>query len=274
MTEESWLSADIDLFRPSIARIYDYFLGGKDNFPADREAAERILAVAPHVSVLARQNRAFLGRAVRFLAEAGIRQFLDVGTGLPTQDNVHQVAQRVAPDARVVYVDNDPVACVHARALRTGPTTAATTAVVEADLRRPEDILGHPEVHRLIDFDQPVAVFFLAVLHCISDEDDPAGLVARFRDAMAPGSYLVVSHGLTEEPMEQAVAEWRQAGLTGVTVRSREAILGFFDGLDLVEPGLVSLPGWRPTTAVCDPTWFTSQYQLPIWALCGVGHKP
>ncbi len=280
MTDHSRAPARLDLSTPNVARMYDYFLGGKDNFPADRAAAEQVIGIVPQAPLIARQNRAFLGRAVRFLAETGIRQFLDVGTGLPTQDNVHQVAQWVAPDARVVYVDNDPVACAHARALR----RSGTVAVVEADLRRPEDILGHPEVHRLIDFEQPVAVLFVAVLHCITDEDDPARTVARFREAMAPDSYLVISHFAPEdhtEAAEEVEGVYRQSGLTGVTLRSRKAILGFFDGLDLVEPGLVALPDWRPDPAACDITkkdklarWSTTYNAIPTWLLGGVGGKP
>ncbi len=282
MTGEGRVPAGIDVSMANAARIYDFFLGGKDNFPADREAAARVLAIAPQVPLIARQNRAFLGRVVRFLVEEGIEQFLDIGTGLPTEDNVHQVAQRVAPTARVVYVDNDPVACAHARALRAGPATA----VVEADLRHPGDILGAPDVHRLIDFERPVAVLLVAVLHFVADEEDPAGVVARLREAMAPGSYLALSHFAPEdqaEAAEQVEGVARQAGLTGVTLRRRETILGFFDGLELVKPGLVSAPDWRPDPAgwACETLkkdkvsrWFNPHTTPPNWVVCGVGRKP
>lgn len=280
LAAEGRAPSTVDVSRPSIARMYDYYLGGKDNFAADREAAERVLAIIPQAPVIARQNREFLGRAVRFLAESGIRQFLDIGTGLPTQDNVHQVAQRIAPDSRVVYVDNDPVACLHASYLRGCPITA----IIEADVRQPEDVLGHPEVRNLIDFTQPVAVLFVAMLHCLADEDDPAGLVARFREKMAPGSYLVVSHITAEEDdksVEQALDVYKQVGLTSLTRRSREKILGFFDGLELVEPGLVSVPDWRPVPVAAESnnrerlsTWFDPQHKLPTRVLGGVGRMP
>jgi hypothetical protein len=177
---------------PNVARMYDYYLGGKDNFPADRQAAERVLAIVPEVRAAVRANRAFVGRAVRFLAAAGVRQFLDVGSGLPTRRNVHEVAHELAPDARVVYVDDDPVVVVHGRALL---ACTDTVAVVQGDLRRPEEVLGHPEVRALIDLDEPVAVLLTLVLHFVTDAEDPVGIVRRLRDAMAPGSYLVVSHG-------------------------------------------------------------------------------
>ncbi len=182
--------AGIDTSRPNPARIYDALLGGKDNFPADRDAAEAILDVAPPARRGAKENRAFLQRAVRYLArEAGIRQFLDIGTGLPTQGNVHQIAQAIAPDARVAYVDHDPVVHVHANALLADNTT---TVAVLADLREPEVILGHPEVRRVLDFTRPLAVLLVAVLHFLRDEEDPAGIVARLRDAMAPRNYVVI----------------------------------------------------------------------------------
>lgn len=274
MAEDAAAPAGIDVSMPTIARMYDYYLGGKDNFAADRDAAERVLAVAPQARAVARQNREFLGRAVRFLAGAGIRQFLDIATGLPTQDNVHQVAQRVAPDARVVYVDHDPVACAHGRALLSGPHTT----VVEADMRRPEDIIGHPATRALIDFEQPVAVLFIAALHCLTDEDDPVGVVTRFREAMAPGSYLVVSHVSIQDHVEaaqQGAAVYQQSRSTAqMTLRSREQILAFFDGFEVLEPGLVNLPDWRPTLAPAGtdvPAWSSSRQDLPAWILACVG---
>jgi hypothetical protein len=232
---------------PNGARIYDYMLGGKDNFPADQKAAEAMLKVNPAALRTAKANRGFLGRAVRLLAEEeGIRQFLDFGTGLPTQQNVHQVAQQVAPDARVVYVDYDPVVVTHGQALL---ANTSTVTVVEADLRRPEEILAHPDVGRLIDFDKPLAILLVAILHFIADAEDPVGIVSQLREAMAPGSYLVVSHTLSESPTEVMAAAQRafqQAGAP-LTPRTRAEVLRFFDGFDLVEPGLVEVQEWRST---------------------------
>jgi hypothetical protein len=236
-------------FDPSVAhpaRMYDYFLGGKDNFPADREAAERLLAAVPETRVGARENRAFLQRAIQFLAgEAGIRQFLDIGTGLPTQGNVHEIAQGIAPESRVVYVDNDPVVHVHASALLAGGNTAA----ILADLRQPEAILNHPQVRGLLDFDQPMGLLLVAVLHFIRDEEDPAGIVARLRDAMAPGSYLVLSHATGDlyppEIGAQASGAYDRA-TAPLVLRSTAEIARLFDGFELVDPGLVQLSLWRP----------------------------
>jgi hypothetical protein len=170
---------------PNPARIYDYFLGGKDNFPADREVADQVVAIAPVARDIVEDNRAFLRRAVRLLArEAGVRQFIDLGSGLPTQGNVHEIAQAVAPDARVVYVDNDAMVVTHSRALLAGDNTVA----IEADLRDPDSVMGHPEVRELIDFDQPIALLLMAILHFIPDDEDPYGIVARFRDTLPAGS--------------------------------------------------------------------------------------
>ena len=227
------------------ARMYDYYLGGKDNFPADRRAADELLAVAPQTRVGAHENRAFLQRAVRFLAaEAGIRQFLDIGTGLPTQGNVHEVAQSIAPESRVVYVDNDPIVHAHANALLRDRHTAS----ILADLRDPEAILGHPDTRRLIDFDQPMAILLLAVLHFIRDQEDPAGIVARLRAAMAPGSYLVVSHGTGDlyprEIGDQAKRTYDRASAP-LVLRTRVEIAALLDGLELVDPGMVQMSLWR-----------------------------
>ncbi len=238
--------AGIDTSRPNPARIYDALLGGKDNFPADRDAAEAILDVAPQARRGARENRAFLQRAVRYLArEAGIRQFLDIGTGLPTQGNVHQIAQAIAPDARVAYVDHDPVVHVHANALLADNTT---TVAVLADLREPEVILGHPEVRRVLDFTRPLAVLLVAVLHFLRDEEDPAGIVARLRDAMAPRNYVVISHATADfHPQVAAkITDVYQQASAPLVLRSHSQIGRFFDGFDLVEPGLVQPASWRP----------------------------
>ena len=237
---------------PNHARVYDYWLGGKDNYAADREAAQRQARAIPQLPWLARQNREFLRRAVRYLAgEAGIRQFLDIGSGLPTADNTHEVAQAIAPDARIVYVDIDPVVVVHAQALLSGSQTAA----IRGDVCDPDGILAAPEVGQLIDFSQPVAVLALAVLHLIPETADPAGGVARLREAMAPGSYLVISHAdvspahaVGTQRLSQATRELTDAnkGLAAVPARNRDEIAEFFGGLTLVDPGLTDIWAWRP----------------------------
>ena len=236
---------DIDITTPNVARIYDYWLGGKDNFAADREAAEKILTIVPEARVAARANRDFMGRAVRFLVRAGVRQFIDLGTGLPTQDNVHEVANRIDPGTRVVYVDNDPVVVVHGQAVLHAVDTAT---IVEADARFPDKILGHSDVRALIDFDEPVAVLLLATLHFVTEAEDPYGIIARLREVMAPDSYLVVSH-VTADPRPHAedavTAVYRQATAPMVP-RTREQVQRFFDGFELVQPGVVYVPEWHP----------------------------
>jgi hypothetical protein len=236
----------IDPRTPNPARVYDALLGGKDHYEVDRAAAEAILAAAPQAGEGARENRAFLQRAVRYLAQQGIRQFLDIGTGLPTQGNVHQVARQVAPDARVVYVDHDPVVYAHANALLAN--NSPSTLAVLADLRQPEAILGHPQVRGLLNFAQPVGVLLVAVLHFIRDEEDPGGIVARLRDAMAPGSFLVVSHATGDfHPQAGAkITEVYQRASAPLVLRSRGQIGRFFRGFELVEPGLVQPAAWCP----------------------------
>jgi hypothetical protein len=240
---------------PNPARIYDYFLGGKDNFPADREVADQLLAIAPVARDVVEDNRAFLRRVVRFLTgEAGIRQFIDLGSGLPTQGNVHEIAQAISPDARVVYVDNDAMVVTHSRALLAGDNTVA----IQADLREPDDVLGHPEVQELIDFKQPIALLLMAILHFIPDDEDPVGIVARFRDALPTGSYLAISHGSRDIParpdmsaeemaeMGAKVEQLYQLTTASLLTRTRAQVERFFDGLELVEPGLVEIQLWRP----------------------------
>jgi hypothetical protein len=246
--------ARIDTSRPNPARVYDALLGGKNNYPADRAAAHHILNAAPQAHQGAHQNRAFLQRAVHYLAaQASIRQFLDIGTRLPTQGNVHQIAQQVTPHARVAYVDHDPVVHVHANALLANHTT---TIGVLADLREPEVILSHPDVRRLLDLTRPVAVLLVAVLHFLRDQDDPAWIVARLRDAMAPGSYLVISHATGDfHPHAGAkVTQVYQQASAPLVLRSRDQIARFFDGFDLVEPGLVEPVAWRPDTGPVSPS--------------------
>ncbi|WP_186403748.1 SAM-dependent methyltransferase [[Actinomadura] parvosata] len=241
VTEQEHAPAGVDPAVPSVARIYDYLLGGKDNFASDREAAAQILRLSPNAKEVARANRAFMGRAVRAIARKGVRQFLDIGTGLPTQENVHQVAAQVAPGTRVVYVDNDPIVLVHARALL---AETADTIVVEGDMREPKAILTHPEILQHLDLRRPTAVLLMAVLHFIPDDDQVRDILRIVREALPSGSYLVISH-VTEGRLDgRAVGAgrevYRRTSTGNVTPRSREVIAGFFDGLEMVEPGLVS----------------------------------
>jgi hypothetical protein len=250
------------------ARIYDYLLGGKDNYAADRAAVDEVLKLAPEMGFTARANRAFLGRVVRYLTtEAGIRQFLDIGTGIPTAGNTHQVAQAVAPESRVVYVDYDPVVLAHARALLTSHEAGATE-YIDADLRDTDKILG--PAARLLDFTKPVAVTLLMILHVIPDSDDPRALVARVMDAMPSGSYLALSH-LGAELLDQE----KQQGFQDVVRRSaqqqyigrtREQMERFFEGMDLVEPGVVRVEEWRP-----DPDDAGETGRSALW--CALGRK-
>jgi hypothetical protein len=270
VTGDTQAPSDINPSVATAARMYDYFLGGHDNFAADRIAALKVIDAAPEIPELARENRKFLGRAVRFLAgEAGIEQFLDLGTGLPTRDNVHQVAQHVNPAARVIYVDNDPMVLAHSRALKTG----GGTAVIQADMRDPDSILSHQDTRRLIDFSQPLAILFVAVLHFVADADadadDPHAIVARFTDSAAPGSHLVVSH-VTTDPSPQTAA--RVASVYASTInqaapRTHASILAFFDNLCLIEPGLLPVSQWRPDRPVPEDPG-------KGWMLGGIGRKP
>jgi hypothetical protein len=241
---------DLDTTVPNVARMYDYYLGGKDNFEADRVAAEKVLALVPGLPRSAQENRRFLRRVVRFLAaEAGISQFLDIGVGLPTQGAVHEVAREVRPDARVVYVDYDPVVVRHGQALL---TVADLSVMVRGDVRQPADLLALPEIRDHLDLSKPVAIGLFAVLHFVSDDEDPAGITAHLRDAVAPGSYLAMSHIGTDffpdkEALARAIAVYEKAS-ERVWPRSREQILGFLDGFELLEPGLVPKHQWRPVT--------------------------
>jgi hypothetical protein len=250
------------------ARIYDYLLGGKDNYAADRAAAEAWLQVNPGTTFTARANRAFLGRAVRyFAAEAGIRQFLDIGTGIPTAGNTHHVAQAIAPDSRVVYVDYDPIVLAHARALLTSSETGATD-YIHADLRDTTAILD--QARELLDFTQPVAITLIAILHAIPDSDDPHAIVARLLDAVPSGSYLAVSHMGSDLIAPETLREMKDIGARmsqqQYTHRSREQVARFFDGTDLVEPGLARVEEWRPEPGSAD------EGKSFIWS--AVGRKP
>jgi S-adenosyl methyltransferase len=241
-------------FRPDIpspARIYDYLLGGKDNYPADRAAAAEIARALPHIRVACEWNRAFLGRAVRHLAARGVRQFIDIGTGLPTVGNVHEIAQTAAPGAHVVYVDNDPVVLTHGRDLLHG---VAGTAILEHDLRQPEAILADPELRALIDVGQPAALLLAAVLHFIPDEDDPAGIIATLLEPFPSGSYLVVSHMTADaKPEVLTAAQVYEQTTTPIYPRRRDQIRRLAKGLELVRPGLVWLPKWRPDPGSTPP---------------------
>jgi S-adenosyl methyltransferase len=245
--------------------MYDYWLGGKDNFAADREAAEAALAAYPGMARLARENRAFLRRVVRYLAgEAGIRQFLDIGTGIPTAGNTHEVAQEVAPQSRVVYVDYDPVVLTHARALLASRPEGAT-AYLDADLRDTATLLD--KAAKTIDFTEPVAVTMLAVLHAVGDQDDPHAIVARIIQAVPSGSYLAISHiaaELEREKLDESRDRVNRISHQQYTHRSHAEVLRFFDGLEMVEPGLVELRHWRPA--------IESSLVTPGW--CGLGRKP
>ncbi|QYC39983.1 S-adenosyl methyltransferase [Nonomuraea coxensis DSM 45129] len=251
---------------PHSARVYDYWLGGKDNFEADRRVAEATMAAVPGIRESARNNRAFLGRAVRHLTRLGVRQFLDMGTGIPSQGNTHEVAQAEAPESRVIYVDNDPIVMTHARALLTS-TEEGRTAYLEADVRDPAAVLEHPEVREIIDFSQPVALMMVAILMHIPDADDPAGLVRTYADALPTGSYLVLSH-LTLDLVPPHVAEDYLAATSNQamhrTPRTGEQIARYFDGFDLLEPGLVAVSEWHDTPLFPDDL---------AWMYGGVGRK-
>jgi O-methyltransferase involved in polyketide biosynthesis len=229
------------------ARIWNYWLGGKDNYAVDRAAGDRVAQMLPIIVVQARADRAFLGRAIRYLAgEAGIRQFLDIGTGLPTADNTHEVAQRVAPDSRIVYVDNDPLVLVHARALLTS-TPAGTTDYIQADLRDPGTILARAAP--TLDLARPVALLLLGVLHHIPDSAEAYSIVGQLTAALAPGSFLAINHStsaISGEAMQDAVRHWNQVGTPTMTLRTPDQVTAFFTGLELLPPGVVSCSRWRP----------------------------
>jgi hypothetical protein len=256
------LSFDTSVAHP--ARIYNYWLGGKDNYEADREAAEQAIAVTPDILPGVRANRAFLRRAVEFVAGQGIRQFLDIGTGLPTADNTHEVAQGIAPESRIVYVDNDPIVLAHARALLTS-TPEGATAYVDADARDTAKILE--AAAEVLDFSQPIAVMSLLVLQYVPDEDRPHEIVSRLMDAVPSGSYLTISDTTTDIDTERVTAS--TAGLNArlgpaqSTLRSRAQIARYFDGLELVEPGIVPMPQWRT---------LPNPLVIPVFA--GLGRKP
>ena len=250
---------------PHPARIYDYWLGGKDNFAADREAAEAVIAIRPTVVRDIRANRAFLRRAAAWLAsEAGIGQFLDIGTGIPTKPNVHEIVQAVIPSARIVYVDNDPMVLSHARALFASRPEGRTD-YIDADLREPAKIMA--QAAQTLDLTQPVALLLVGILHLISADENPAGIITQLMAALAPGSYLVVNAPASDVHAEVAAEGARrlaEMGSTPVARRSREEVAGFFGGLELVEPGVVQTHRWRP-----DPGISTDEYEVSAWAAVG-----
>ena len=254
---------------PQSARVYDYWLGGKDHFPADRALGDAIAGALPTIRTQVRAQRAFLGRAVRYLArDAGIRQYLDIGTGIPSAGNVHDVAQEVAPESRVLYVDNDPIVLAHARALMAG-TAEGPVAFIQADLREPEAILGDPAVAGTLDLAQPVGLVLIGVMHHLRDDDDPRRIVATLVDALAPGSYLVLSQSTPDfdpDAMRALAAASEQGGIPNVP-RSLADTEPFFAGLELVEPGLVPMATWRP-----DPG--AEQDPRSVYAYGGVARKP
>ncbi|MCW2915818.1 MAG: hypothetical protein JWN52_3886 [Actinomycetia bacterium] len=262
--------SNVETSVPNVARMNDYFLGGKDNFAVDREAAEDLLAIAPEIKVMAVENRDFLGRAVRYLAAQGIRQFIDVATGLPTQRNTHEVARSVTPDARVVYVDQDPVVLSHAEAIL---VDSPQTTVVKGDILHPEALLADCRVKQFIDFDEPLAVLIFGALHFIPHSDDPFKSVAWLRDAMPAGSYLAISHVVfdTRPDLVHPIEEIYRAILSRPednAARTREQVLSFFDGFELVDPGLVYIRQWRPDNML------SAQVPEKVWMVGGVGRKP
>ena len=264
MNDRGFPASKIDTGRPHPARMYDYWLGGRDNYEVDRDAAERVLASMPRMRDGIRENRAFLRRAVRAVVEGGVRQIIDIGTGIPTSPNTHEVAQAVAPETRVAYVDNDPIVGVHAQARLTG---AKGTGFALADLRDPIGVLENPIVKSLIDFDQPVAVLLVAVLHFVTDLERPERIVATLRDTLPSGSWLVLTHGTSDTAVHdtsEAVAVYRNATAT-LNLRPRRQVLGFFDGFELVEPGLVTISEWRP-----EPEAQITKFGI----FGGVGRKP
>ncbi|MEV4108971.1 SAM-dependent methyltransferase [Nonomuraea sp. NPDC049695] len=267
MTEQGGgVSAAIDVTRPSVARMYDYYLGGKDNFEIDRDAVRRVEQAMPEVRRLAQENRAFLRRAVRHLARQGIRQFIDIGSGLPTVGNTHEIAQQIVPDARVVYVDNDPVVLQHGRALL---ATDEHTAVASADMRQPAAVIGHPETAKLIDFSEPVGVLMIAMVHFLT-MDEQSRIMGELRDVLSSGSHFAATHVTRDGHSADSVAQIEAvyaATPTPIYFREHAEVARFFDGFDLVDPGLVTIDTWHPDPD--DPAPAATR-----WLYGGVGRKP
>ncbi|MEU8698901.1 SAM-dependent methyltransferase [Streptomyces sp. NPDC048680] len=271
MERPAWAPQGIDISVPSVSRMYDFYLGGSHNFEVDREAARKAMEFMPGLPKIMQANRAFMRRAVRYALGAGISQFLDIGSGIPTFGNVHEVAQGIDPAARVAYVDHDPVAVAHSQAVLEGNSGAV---IATADLRRPQEIRDNPEISELLDLDRPVALLLVAVLHFIEDSDDPQTAVAELRDSLAPGSLIVITHAsyegvpLTKEEAGGAVGVYKNIR-NPLVMRSRDEVSRFFDGYEMVDPGLVPMPNWRPDSPVVqaneDPYAFSG--------FAGVGRK-
>ncbi|GIH73763.1 SAM-dependent methyltransferase [Planobispora longispora] len=266
MADESSAVHGVDPSVPNVARMYDYYLGGKDNFAADRAAAEQILTYFPETRPSAQENRAFLARAVRALVQAGVRQIVDLGSGLPTRGNVHEIAHRIAPDTRVAYVDYDTVVCAHGRALLGGDNVK----MIQGDIREIDALLTSPGLRKLIDFDQPVAFLMLAVLHFVSDEDGAYDIVRTLRAVSAPGSHLVISHAIDARPdtTPEALEIYKQA-TAALSLRTSEEIGRFFEGYELLEPGLVFPRDWRP-----DPEQTAAPERHRPIGYAGVARRP
>ncbi|QFZ21640.1 SAM-dependent methyltransferase [Saccharothrix syringae] len=271
MSDLDWVPEGIDTTVPSVARSYDYLLGGAHNLAVDRAMAEKVVAALPGTRDLVRLNRAFLRRAVTHLVGCGVRQFLDIGSGIPTVGNVHEVAQAADPRCRVVYVDKDPVAVAHGRLLLADDPNSTA---VQADLRDPDDLLGRPEVTGMLDLDEPVALLLLLVVHFLTPEERPGELLARYRDRLAPGSFMVVSHGTADgrpEIMRQAADQVRRSrSRDNLVYRSRAEVHALFDGYELVEPGVVGCALWRPAGA--GDIANRAEDNTQVWV--GVGRTP
>jgi hypothetical protein len=267
VTRPSWVSDEIDLSRPSASRVYDFYLGGFHNFSSDRDMAEQAIKDWPDLPLIMRSNRAFLRRAVSHLVGQGVRQFLDIGSGIPTVGNVHEVAQELAPDSRIVYVDIDPVAVAHSEAILAGNPNAS---VVPGDFRDPATILADPRVTDRLDLDQPVALLLVALLHFVGDDAGPAEVIATFRDALAPGSYLTISHATHELHPPEVTAFHRdlyRQTATPMTMRTQAQVEDLFKGFELIEPGVVLSEQWHPDAGRPE-----NPERFPIWA--GIGRKP
>ncbi len=266
-TEEQPPAPGIDITVAHSARVYDYWLGGNDNFAADRALGEAMIRAIPALPAMARENRAFLARAVQYLTEEGVRQFLDIGTGIPTAGNVHEIAQEIAPESRVLYVDHDPIVLAHARALMTS-TPEGRTEFIQADIRNPEVILSAPELSKTLDLTQPVALMLVAILMYFHDDEGVYDWVAELVDALPSGSYVAITHPTADfnpPAMADAVSAASQAGITLVP-RSKSEVERFFAGLELVEPGVVPVSTWHPDTLNPDPQ--------AAWYWAGVARKP
>lgn len=271
MANEDWVPEDVDLASPNVARIYDYYLGGGHNFAIDREFAKRALAVMPDARALSWLNRLFLRRAVRYCAVNGVHQFLDIGAGIPTVGHTHEIAQAEAPSARVVYVDNEPVAVAHSELILKDNSNAIA---LRADARKPEEILDHPATRALLDFDQPIAVMMLALIHFVPDDDDPLALIARYREAAAPGSHLIMSTVTADhypDEMQSFADLYRDSG-TPLIPRSATEFGALFAGWQLVAPGIVPLARWHPSPD--DPPSMDASGHPDGLAYCGVARLP